>query len=80
MNATRATLRGLDTTGITELICETIEADGMRCSECGDTAPGDKLLIYVTKRGANRRTHNGQFCSRPCHDRFHGLAPQGGRP
>lgn len=69
-------LRGLDTTGITELVCEAIDADGQRCSECGDTAPGDKVLIYATLRGTNRRTHNGQFCSKACHDRFHGLAPK----
>ena len=59
-----------------ELICEAIDADGQRCSECGETAPGDKVLIYATVRGGRRRTHNGQFCSRVCHDRFNGLLKQ----
>lgn len=71
--AKQATLRGHDATGITELTVEAIDADGMRCSECGDTAPGEKVLIYTTRRGRNVRTHNGQFCSKLCHDIFHGL-------
>jgi hypothetical protein len=56
-----------------ELICEAIDAMGDRCSECGETAAGDKLLIYTTVRGNNIRTHNGAFCSKFCHDYFHRL-------
>lgn len=73
---TQIRLRDLDMAGITELTCEAIDADGQTCSECGDTAPGDKLLIYATKRGTKVRTHNGQFCSKLCHDQFHGLRPK----
>lgn len=61
---------------LTELDVEAIEHDGMRCSECGDLGPNDKLLIYATLRGQQRRTHNGQFCSKLCHDIFHGLKPR----
>jgi hypothetical protein len=61
---------------LTELTSESIDADGMHCSECGETAAGDKLVIYATRRGNNVRTHNGQFCSKFCHDRFHGLRPK----
>jgi hypothetical protein len=61
---------------LTELVSEAVDANGVRCSECGDTAPGNKLLIYATVRGAKRRTHNGAFCSKFCHDVFHGLMPR----
>ena len=53
---------------------ETIDAYGVTCSEC-DAAP-KKLVVFYTMRGSNRRTHNGQFCSKLCHDRFHGLKPR----
>jgi hypothetical protein len=53
---------------------ETIDAMGVTCSECG--RPGDKLLVFYTLRGGNRRTHNGSFCSKHCHDVFHGLKPR----
>ena len=60
---------------LTELKVETIDAMGMVCSQCGNVATGDKLNIYATVRGAIRRTHNGEFCSKLCHDIFHGLKP-----
>ena len=53
---------------------ETIDAMGVTCSECGKAAK--KLLVFYTMRGSNRRTHNGQFCSKRCHDIFHGLKPR----
>jgi hypothetical protein len=67
-----------NTDHLTELVCETIDCPkwANRCSECGDTAPGDQLLIYITVRGAHRRVHNGAFCSKFCHDWFHGLKPR----
>lgn len=53
---------------------ETIDAMGVTCSEC-EAAP-KQLLVFYTMRGPNRRTHNGQFCSKRCHDIFHGLKPR----
>lgn len=60
--------------GIVRLERETIDAMGVRCSEC-DAAP-KQLLVFYTMRGSNRRTHNGSFCSKMCHDTFHGLRPR----
>lgn len=59
-----------------ELICEAIDADGSLCPECGDVGPNDKLFVYSTKRGARVRPHDGAFCSRLCHDQWHGLSPR----
>jgi hypothetical protein len=53
---------------------ETIDAMGVTCSECD--AATKKLFVYYTMRGSKRRTHNGQFCSKGCHDVFHGLKPR----
>lgn len=53
---------------------EIVQAFGIKCSEC-DAAP-DELLVFYTMRGQHRRTHNGSFCSKLCHDRFHGLKPR----
>ena len=55
-----------------------IEAMGMPCSECGETP--NRLWVYYTMRGNNRRTHNGQFCSGICHNIYHKLIkkPPGG--
>ena len=53
---------------------ETIDAMGVTCSEC-EAAPKE-LLVFYTMRGRNRRTHNGQFCSKHCHDVFHQLKPR----
>jgi hypothetical protein len=61
---------------LTELVCEAIDAMGDRCSECGETAAGGQLLIYTTVRGTSGRIHNGAFCSKFCHDWFHGLKPR----
>jgi hypothetical protein len=59
---------------------ESIEAMGMTCSEC-DTPGAKRLLVFYTMRGGSRRTHNGQFCSKRCHDIFHKLKrPPVGRP
>jgi len=61
---------------LTKLVCESVEAGRDRCSECGDVGPKGMLFIYATERGARRRVHDGTFCSKLCHDRFHGLAPK----
>lgn len=61
---------------LTKLSCETVEAMGVTCSECGGTARGDTLQVYATVRGRRVRTHNGSFCSKLCHDIFHGLRPR----
>ena len=61
---------------LTELACETIDAEGHHCWECHDTAPGDRLLAFFTQRGAKARQHDGLFCSKDCHDRYHGLKPK----
>jgi hypothetical protein len=57
--------------GLTILRQESIEAMGVPCSECGNDAK--RLLVFYTMRGGHRRTHNGQFCSKRCHDVFHQL-------
>jgi hypothetical protein len=57
-----------------ELTCEAVEPDDReRCAECGDLGPNGTLFVYSTTRGARVRVHAGKFCSRPCHDRWHGL-------
>jgi hypothetical protein len=56
-----------------ELRTEAIDAEGHHCLECGDTAPGDKLIVFSTVRGAKVRVHEGAFCSTDCHDRWYGL-------
>jgi hypothetical protein len=60
---------------VTELVFETIDAMGDHCSQCDKTAKGNKLLVFATVNGARQRTHNGAFCSKRCHDIFHGLKP-----
>jgi hypothetical protein len=57
-----------------ELHRETIDAMGTTCSWCGNVAKGNKLFVYYTERDGikpNRRTHNGAFCSKSCHDDYH---------
>lgn len=47
---------------LTELIVEAVDADEMRprhCLECGDTAPGNKLLLFFAERGRQSRQHVG---------------------
>lgn len=59
----------------TEVHREVIDAYGQTCSWCGGVRRSGKLFVYYTERdgsgGRNRRTHNGQFCSKSCHDSFH---------
>jgi hypothetical protein len=70
-------LSDLKSTGLTVLTAERVDADGYHCSECGDPADRNgKLLRYCTQIGARSRPHDGLFCSKGCHDRFHGLAPK----
>lgn len=57
----------------TELHRESIKAYGQECSWCGSSRSDGTLYVYYTERDgirANRRTHNGQFCSKPCHDSY----------
>lgn len=56
---------------------ETIDGMGVTCSQCDQTdlTHGGKLYVYYTIRDGRRRTHNGSFCSKHCHDVFHGLRP-----
>lgn len=56
--------------------CETIEAGNLRCVECGDLGPNDKLFVYSTVRGRRARVHDGAFCSLSCHDVYNGLKPR----
>jgi hypothetical protein len=58
---------------LTELVVETIDAEGKHCAECHDTAQGDKLFVYYTRLGSRQRRHDGLFCSKDCHDIYHGL-------
>jgi hypothetical protein len=53
---------------------ETIESMGVTCSECDE--PAKRLLVFYSMRGGHRRTHNGSFCSKRCHDIFHQLKPR----
>lgn len=59
---------------IVTLCKETIDGMGVPCSECEATPA--KLLVFYTLRGPHRRTHNGSFCSKTCHDIFHQLRPR----
>ena len=57
----------------TTLETESVDAEGRVCSECHDTAPNDKLIVYYTLLGLKHRQHDGLFCSKVCHDVYHGL-------
>lgn len=71
-------LSKLRSTGLSVLTCERIDADGYHCAECGDPPDDDGMLVqYTTKIGMRARIHDGLFCSKLCHDRYHGLAPKG---
>lgn len=75
MRALRAS--DLKSTGLSVLVCESIDADGQHCAECGDEADRKgQLLQYATQIGARVRVHDGLFCTKDCHDRWHGLAPR----
>lgn len=56
----------------TTLICEPVDAEGHRCAECGDK-PETLLRFFTTRGNSYRREHDGLFCSKDCHDRWHGL-------
>lgn len=58
---------------ITELVCEPIEAGNRLCPECHDTAAHNTLYVFSTRRGFRLREHDGAFCSKDCHDVYHGL-------
>lgn len=59
---------------VTELESESVDAEGCHCPECGETGHNDTLLqFYTVRRGVNRREHAGLFCSKQCHDVWHGL-------
>jgi hypothetical protein len=61
---------------LTVLECEAVDADWQVCPECGDVGPNDTLLRFTTVRcnGAGKhRKHAGLFCSKQCHDIWHGL-------
>lgn len=67
-------LRNIANDGSSELTCAAVDAEGSRCAECGDEADSQgRLLIFATRIGARIRVHEGMFCSRDCHDRWHGL-------
>lgn len=58
----------------TELHRETIDAVGLTstCSWCGNCRKGNKLFVYFTESDSGKRhNHNGQFCSKGCHDDYH---------
>jgi len=63
--------------GLSVLTTERVDADGTRCAECLDPADRDGMLLqFATKIGARSRIHDGLFCSKDCHDRYHGLKPK----
>ena len=68
-------LRDLKSTGLSVLTCKIVESSQQRCSECCDDCGGE-LLQYATRIGTRVRVHGGLFCSKQCHDRYHGLAPR----
>jgi hypothetical protein len=70
-------LRSVRSTGLSVLTSERVDAAGYHCAECNES-PDDHgmLLQYATQIGARVRTHDGLFCSKDCHDRWHGLQPK----
>jgi hypothetical protein len=74
MQAKEATMSKIERNDhLTELVVEIIDAEGKRCAECHDTAQGDRLFVYYTRHGSRQRRHDGLFCSKDCHDIYHGL-------
>lgn len=64
-------------TGLSVLTCERVDAGGYHCAECGDPADDNgHLLRFATQIGRRVREHDGIFCSKDCHDRYHGLKPK----
>lgn len=55
-----------------ELHRETIDANGVTCSWCGQPRNDKKLYVYYVEHDAGRRrTLNGQFCSIGCLHDYH---------
>ena len=64
----------LNSIGLSVLTCEPVGADGTHCAECGEDADRNgNLLRYSTMIGRRTRVHDGLFCCKDCHDRYHGL-------
>jgi hypothetical protein len=61
---------------LTELLTEAIDAEGKTCPECHDVGPHDRLFVFSTRHGKRVRVHDGAFCSKFCHDIYHGLRPR----
>lgn len=72
-----SSLSNLRSTGLSVLTVQRVDADGYHCAECGDPADRNgQLLQYATQIGARSRVHDGLFCSKDCHDHYHGLKPR----
>jgi hypothetical protein len=66
----------LRSTGLSVLTCESVDADGHHCAECGDEADRRGMLLqFATRIGARVRIHGGLYCTKDCHDRYNGLKP-----
>lgn len=70
-------LSDLKSTGLSVLTCERVETS-QSCSECREAGgeSGGMLLRFATRIGARERVHDGLFCSKGCHDWYHGLRPR----
>jgi hypothetical protein len=67
----------LNSIGLSVLVCESVDACGTHCAECGEEADRNgKLLQYGTQIGPRVRVHDGLFCCKDCHDVWHGLRPR----
>lgn len=54
---------------------ETVQQPGATCSWCGSTRRHGALYRYRTESDANPSrpgAHRGLFCSKSCHDAYHG--------
>ena len=69
-------LSNLRSTGLSVLTCEAVEPEGYGCSECRERDSITPLFKYATVIGTRRREHDGLFCSKGCHDWYHGLRPR----
>jgi hypothetical protein len=64
----------------TTLTRQTVPADGETCAWCGGVRPNARLYAFVTEHdGGRKAAHRGRFCSRSCHDAYHGTPPPGRR-
>jgi hypothetical protein len=57
-------------------LVEGVDAGGYGCFECGSTADDGYLLRFSTRSGAEVHEDGGLFCSKNCHDWWHGLRPR----